>query len=205
MDGDGSVTTWLGRLRAGDLDASQRLWERYFRSLVGLARARLRGLPRRAADEEDVALSAFASFHRGVQAGRFPRLTDRADLWHLLVTLTARKAVSLRRHETCHKRGGGQTLDEAALAEYAATAEEALDLAHLIGRELSPEFAAQVAEEFRRLLDALPDDTLRTVALAKLEGYDANEIADRLGCVPRTVERKLRRIRHLWAGEASHE
>src|SRR5438874_1974030 len=57
-----SVTDWLGRLRAGDRDAAQRLWERYFDQLVRLARGRLRGARRRAADEEDVALSALDSF-----------------------------------------------------------------------------------------------------------------------------------------------
>src|SRR5262245_11049219 len=52
----GSVTCWLDLLRAGDPAAAQKLWEGYFRRLVGLARARLRAAPRRAADEEDVAL-----------------------------------------------------------------------------------------------------------------------------------------------------
>src|SRR5438067_2490766 len=56
---EGSVTLWIGRLRAGDPDAAGPLWERYFQRLVGLARARLRGAPRRVSDEEDVALSAF--------------------------------------------------------------------------------------------------------------------------------------------------
>jgi hypothetical protein len=52
--------------------------------MVGLARARLQGLPRRAADEEDVALSAFASFCRAAEAGRFPRLCDRLRLSYRL-------------------------------------------------------------------------------------------------------------------------
>ena len=86
------VTLWIGQLQAGDPAATRPLWDRYFHRLVGLARKRLRGSPRRAADEEDVALSAFASFCRGVEHGRFPRLEDQDDLWRLLVTITARKA-----------------------------------------------------------------------------------------------------------------
>jgi DNA-directed RNA polymerase specialized sigma24 family protein len=93
----------------------------------------------------------------------------------------------LRRHEHRRKRGGPP----------AEAAPEA-DVEQVIGREPTPEFAAQVAEEFRRLLDRLGDDTLRAVALAKLEGDTTEEIAARLGCVPRTVERKLRTIRELW-------
>ena len=93
MSREGSVTCWIQLLSTGDPAAAQRLWERYFRRLVGLARTKLRGAPRRAADEEDVALSAFVSFFRGAARGRFPRLEDREDLWRLLVVITARKAL----------------------------------------------------------------------------------------------------------------
>ena len=57
-------------------------------------------------------------------------------------------------------------------------------------------------EESRRLLDLLPEPILRSVALWKMEGYTTEEIAGRLGCVPRTVERKLQAIRTFWGGEA---
>src|SRR5829696_1409471 len=107
MAPQGSVTGWLGRLQAGDSAAVQQLWERYFRRLVGLARQRLRGGPRRAADEEDVALSAFESFCRHAERGRFPGLLDRDGLWRLLVVLTTRKAAHLVRDEGRRKRGGG--------------------------------------------------------------------------------------------------
>ncbi len=71
----------------------------------------------------------------------------------------------------------------------------------VIGPEPTPALAAQVADEYRRLLDGLCEDSLRSVALWKLEGHTNDEIAARLGCVRQTVERKLRRIRTLWAGE----
>src|SRR6516164_3354508 len=91
-----SVTYWIKRLQlAGDDAGAQALWERYFSKLVDLARQRLRGTPRRAADEEDVALSAFDTFCRGVEQGRFPRLKDRDGLWALLVLITVRKAADL--------------------------------------------------------------------------------------------------------------
>jgi hypothetical protein len=195
----GSVTHWLGLLRAGDAVAAQPLWEGYFRRLVGLARARLQGVPRRAADEEDVALSAFTSFCQGAQAGRFPRLADRDDLWQVLVLLTARKAGRLRKHEQRQKRGGGKVQTEADLAGGDAEAEAAL--AEVVGREPTPDFAAQVAEECRRLLGLLPGDDLRTLAVARMAGHGHEEIAARLGCAPRTVQRKLGRIRGLWFRE----
>jgi hypothetical protein len=68
------------------------------------------------ADEEDVALSAFDSFCRGAEKGRFPRLQDCDDLWQLLFMITTRKAADLVEHERRQKRGGGLVLDEAMLA-----------------------------------------------------------------------------------------
>jgi DNA-directed RNA polymerase specialized sigma24 family protein len=197
MTSDGSVTHWLHLLKAGDQAAAQPLWEGYFRRLVALARRRLLGTPRRVADEEDVALSAFDSFCRGAERGRFPKLEDRGDLWQLLVLLTARKAGQFVRHQCREKRGGGKILTEADLAD----ADEGDGLAAAISTEPTPEFAAQVAEQWRRLLDALPDAELRQIAVWKMEGHTTEEVAARLGCVPRTVERRLRLIRALWQRE----
>ena len=198
----GSVTHWMDQLQAGDEAAAQRLWECYFSRLVALARGRLRGAPRRAADEEDVALSAFDSFCRAAESGRFPQLSDRADLWRLLVVITSRKALDLAQRERRKRRGGGAVLDEAGLGGGNGSAASQAGLDQVVGQEPTPEFAAQVAEECRRLLDRLGDEGLRAVALAKMEGYTNEEIAARLGCVPRTVERKLRMIRKLWGKEA---
>ena len=192
----GSVTRWVGGLKAGDPEATRRLWERYFADLVRLARARLRDAPRAAADEEDAALSAFDSLCRGAEHGRFPRLDDRADLWRVLVTITARKAADMIQHERRLKRGGGRVRTEADLA---AAALEAGGVGQAPAHEPSPEMAALVADECRRLFDILPDESLRQVARLRLEGYSDREIAASLGCGLSTVERRLRTIRGLWS------
>jgi DNA-directed RNA polymerase specialized sigma24 family protein len=202
-EAEGSVTRWIGSLKAGGEAAAQPLWERYFDRLVHLARHQLRGRPRRAAveDEEDAALSAFDSFCRGAARGRFPQLSDRDDLWRLLVVLTVRKALDqLERHRAA-KRGGGRLIGESALiggggGGEAAEAEAALD--RLVGPDPTPEFAARVAEQYRRLREALGEDSLRQVLDLRLEGYDRAEIAARLGCAVRTVTRKLEVIRRTW-------
>jgi DNA-directed RNA polymerase specialized sigma24 family protein len=202
MRDEASVTEWIDRLKAGEPDAAQELWERYFRRLVGLARKKLRAAPRRAADEEDVALSAFDSFCRGAEQDRFPRLHDRFDLWQLLVLLTARKAVDLAQHERRQKRGGGAVLDEAALPCRADASSQEAALEQFEGREPTPSFAAQVAEECRRLLECLDSPELRRVALLKAEGYSNEEIAAELACGLRTVERRLHLIRSIWEEKA---
>ena len=197
----GSVTLWIALLKEGDSTAAQPLWERYFHQLVHLARNRLRGAPRRAADEEDVALSAFESFCRRAAQGRFPRLDDRDDLWRLLLVFTARKAAHLIRDENRGRRGGGKVSPEADLPNSAEEGEAAL--ARVIGNEPTPELAAQVAEECCRLLDKLADDDLRSIAVWQMEGYTVPEIAAKLGRSERTVARKLAVIRDSWRTEES--
>ena len=72
VDAGGSVTVWLGRLKAEDAGAARPLWQAYFGRLVELARRKLGGRPLAAADEENAALSAFDSFCRRAREGRFP-------------------------------------------------------------------------------------------------------------------------------------
>jgi DNA-directed RNA polymerase specialized sigma24 family protein len=194
-----SVSQWLQLLQGGNPKAVQPLWERYFHRLVGLARAKLESHPRRAADEEDVALSAFASFCRAAEAGRFPQLADRDDLWRLLVTLTERKAWNMIRDERRQKRGGGAVMGESGLIGPTDSAPGGLD--QLAGREPTPAFAAQVAEEYRLLLGRLDDAELQFIAVRKMEGETVPEIAARLNCAPRSIERRLRLIRQIWEEE----
>jgi DNA-directed RNA polymerase specialized sigma24 family protein len=201
MDTHGSVTHWLHQLGGGDAAAAQPLWERYFARLVRLARKRLRETPRRAADEEDVALSAFDSFCRRAARGQYPRLRDRDDLWGLLFLITARKAVTLARHERRQKRGGGRVVTGATPPGSADSSAAVSPIDQVAGREPTPDFAALVAEESRRLLDRLDDGILRQIAIWKMEGDTNAQIAIRIGRSEPTVERRLRRIRKLWEQE----
>ena len=80
LSSPGSVTGLLERLKSGDHEAARLLWQRYFPRLVALARKNLQSAPRRVADEEDAALSAFDSFCRRAEQGQFPDLKDRDGL-----------------------------------------------------------------------------------------------------------------------------
>lgn len=195
---DGSVTRWIAAAKSGDDAAAGGLWQRYFEKMVSLARARLREGNRRMSDEEDAALSAFDSFLRGAESGRFPRLTDRDDLWRLLVVLTTRKAIDHVNRERAQKRGGGNVADETSLA----SDDEDGVLAHALSREPTPDDAAEMVGECRRLMLKLGDPELRLLALLKMEGYTDEEAGARLGCARITVQRMLRLIRDLWQEES---
>lgn len=188
---DGSVTQQIGMLKAGDHAAAQLLWQRYFRRLVYVARQKLHPSGHRAADEEDVALGAFAAFCKRAEQGRLPKVRDRNDLWRLLVTLTVRMAIDEVRREGRLKRGGSQGSLLQASVHRDPNLEQHPD------RQPSPEFVALVADECDRLLGGLDDETLKAIAVWKIEGYTNAEIAEQLGVVLRTVERKLHEIRQL--------
>jgi DNA-directed RNA polymerase specialized sigma24 family protein len=183
----------IGPLQQGDPAAAQQLWERFFQPLVALAHKKLAGSPNRAADAEDVALSAFGSFCRNAERGRFPQLVDRDNLWRVLVVITARKAGHLLRDERRQKRVGR--------AQPPAPAEE-IAIEQIVSREPSPEFAAEVAEECQRLLHCLGDGELKSIALWKMEGHTNEEIAGKLGYVVRSIKRKLHLIRKIWEKES---
>ena len=182
-----SVSALIERLRDSDPSAARQLWERFFSRMVAVARRRLAGSPRRVADEEDAALSAFLAFDRGARAGRFPDLKDRDDLWGLLFTLTVRAAGAQARDAARLKRGGGEVRGDSALLPAVAAEGEA------------PDEEAAFQDHLRRALELLGDDGLRQVALARLEGYSTDEIAQRQGCSAPTVRRRLLMIRLTWS------
>ncbi len=201
MNSERSVTQWIGSLKEQDDEAAQRLYSRYVERLLGLARKKLAGWNRLVADEEDIALIAMNSAIRGIQEGRFARLNDRDDLWQILAMLVDRKVIDQTRWATAEKRGYGVEMGESVLSSANTSDTESPGMGQFAGPDPSPEFVTQFSEELDSRLSQLEDDDLRKVALWKMEGFANAEIAERLGCVERTVERKLRVIRSIWTEE----
>ncbi len=199
------VSQWLSRLQRGDERAAEVIWREYFGKIVRLAKRRLGELPRRVVDEEDVALSAMNSLFRGAEAGRFRQLEDRDDLWKLLVTITARKAMKQQRRHFAEKRGGGLVRGESILGGHQDDPERPGGIDQVLGREPTPELTDMISETCQSMLGELGDKTLEQIALLKLEGYSASEIAEQQGCSKRTVERKLERIKEKWSRGGNDE
>lgn len=181
----GSVTMWITHLRDSRYqEAAEVLWGRFMEDLHRVARRKLGPAPKTAADEEDVAVTAFAALLSGIRDDRFAQLHDRDDLWQLLIMLTERKAVSQRRAEWAQRRGGAGPKPELP--------------SDVEAPEPTPEMAAELAEEFEQRLAELPDDVEREIAIRRMQGFSNAEIAEALGVGLRTVERKLGLIRRTW-------
>jgi RNA polymerase sigma factor (sigma-70 family) len=188
----GSVTMFFNRLQAGDSAAAAGLWTRYFPRLAGLARKTLAGRPQGAADAEDAVQSAFASFCQQAQAGAV-EIVDRADLWNLLGLITKRKALAQIRRELAQKRGSGRIVSEGALS---GPEGKRLTLDQAAAAMTTYDFDLHVAELLERL-----DPGLREFAVLRAMGWTNREIAERLDCTERKVERKLQLIRLAWEAE----
>ncbi len=198
--GEDSVSIWLERLKEGNQEAAVWLWDRYFRRLLGLARARLANLRRQGmADEEDVALSAFHDFCRAARTEGYAELHGRESLWSVLARFVANKAKTLFDHETAAKRGGGRGQGESALGP-ADPLSSVKGFDRVESSEPDPALAAEVEEKFGKALARL-SDLEAEIACLRMEGYGTDEIAREVKLSPATVRRRLAVIRDVLADE----
>ena len=182
---DQSVTGWIRGSEAGDDQSQEKLWNHYFDRVVRLARSRMYAIQASVYDEEDAAVSALNSLFRGIQKNRFPDLHSRDNLWRLLILITHRKLIAQKRRQAARINPAVQ--DEAS---------ERID--QLVSSEPTPEMVAEMMDETECLLNLLGDDSLRRIAVMRLDGLSTEEIAERLKLTSRTIRRKIERIRDIW-------
>ena len=186
----GSITQQIRDLGSGERrdGAARELWDRYFEELVRHALKTLRAMraTRRIADEEDVALHAFFKAYQGIEHGQL-NVGNRDDLRKLLRWNVKCEAINQMNHALRKGLGG------------AASDGDDTGIQRIPGKEMTPESLLLAEEGCRRLLDLLGEGDLRRVALCKLLGHTNEEIAKDLGCCHATVERKIDRIRMIWA------
>jgi len=196
MSSGGSVTGWIQQMKEGEESALARLHARYWPALVAMAQKRLGNVPGRVIDKEDVAQEAFWSFYKSFKAGRLPRLMNRHDLLALLSHIIACKAVNeIEREFGAQKRGAGRSYEEAAsdkLAEHASAG-----VALIQDDRGTPLEQAMLKDCYQYYIGSLPE-SLRGFAEHYVAGYTYREIAQHLGCVPRTVDRKIALILAKW-------
>ncbi len=197
MSETGDVTKWIKGLKSGDQESARKLWEQYFQKLIRLVEQKLPAKAQRVYDGEDVALSALKSLFQGAVEQRFPELNDRGNLWAILTVMATRKAHTYFEALGRQKRGGGKVRGHSVfLSDQDNTEHAGFD--GLPGDAPTPELVLRAREECDHLLDKLGDDVLKQIAILKMQGYLVVEIADRLGCTKRSVQRRLEIIRKTW-------
>ena len=185
IDPSGSITLLYQQWRQGESTSLGQLIERFRPRLLALANSTFGGRIPRIADAEDALQSAMISFWGQVEEGKFDEQLDRDDLWNLLGLITVRKAIKLNSREKAQKRGAGNVVTGVPLEEIVCDgADASLDV---------------LCSELLEMLDA----DVRAFALLRLMGHKNREIADRLDCTERTVERKLQLVRVVWEEEVA--
>jgi RNA polymerase sigma-70 factor (ECF subfamily) len=177
------------RLRGSDADASREVFERFFRRIVGLARARLDRRLSGKVDAETVASSVLATFFRRSAAGEFV-LNEWTDLWRLLATITMRKCLNRARGFLNQGRDVSREID--------------VEDVQLLDREPSPDEEIIVRDLLDKLLlHVAPDE--RAVIERSLQGHEVTEIV--AGCVlsERTVVPIRERFRRSLEKETLHD
>ncbi|QDU89742.1 ECF sigma factor [Pirellulimonas nuda] len=192
---DDRPLAWLDGLPVEDRDAAPLIYDACFDRLVATARRALAATPRRDIDEEDIASSVLSSFFRGIDDGRFSGQLSRAQLWGLLLTIARRKVARLHRRRFTLRRGGGKERGECDLGPADASG---TILDRLAAVERCPMTLAAVRETLRMLLDGLADPLAERVLMLRLAGETHGAIATHLGCAERTVERKMKKVQHVW-------
>ena len=191
-DADGSKALFI-RLTAGEEAAAAEAFDRYVDRLAALAQSRLSARLAQRIDADDVVQSAFRSFFRGAQEGRFVHGRG-GDLWRLLSAIAINK---VRMQARRHGAGRRDSSKEAAVGEDAAGAFGP-------SREPDPAEAAALLDELETLYRDLPRDR-GTMLEMRLAGSTVEEIADAVGCSERTVRRFLKELQERFTGSHSDD
>lgn len=202
------ISLWIEGLRQADDQAACSVWNHFAGRLCELARRQLNPSVRRVYDEEDAVQSVFRSVCLGFTQGRFPDLNDRESLWRLMLVITGQKVSNRHRFELQQKRDIRRTLTDSVFADRPdTTGDDSVSSGHpWLSKEPSPEFAAEFLETCDALQTRLDDPELSQVVSLRLEGYTDLEIAEKMNCSRRSIQRRMEIIRRrLSSLELTHE
>ncbi len=184
---DKSWSSWIARLAEGDDQAIREFWDAYGDRLQKLAARHLASGLQHRVGPEDVVQSACRTFLRRAQQQQFS-LNDTESLWRLLCVITITKVREQARFHLRQRRGVQR---EVSLPPGDDDSQH--PRREWMSNEHSPEAAAEFADEFEKLLNALDEEEQQFVRL-KLEERTNAEIAASLACSERTVRRILKRV-----------
>ena len=183
-----SFESLMTRLRAGDDEAAAVVFHRYARRLVALACRQFDAWITTKADPEDIIQSVFKSFFVRCELGQF-EVDDWENLWCLLAVITLRKCGERRDYLRAERRDAAREVALRVSIESREPWWQAID------REPTPYEAAMLADLVKGLLLDL-DREARQIAELSLQGYTAEEVADRFGRSERTVWRLRQKLRN---------
>lgn len=177
----------LARWRRGDETAAAELFDRYVNRLISLARSRLSEKMKRRVEPEDVVQSAYRSFFRKADGGRYT-LEKSGDLWKLMAAITVSKVRGQVEFHTAQKRGV-YTEESLGPSDIGSRVNPVA-----IADDPTPHDAALVVEELQNVMKTL-EPVQREILKLALQNHDIDEISAEVERSTRTVRRTLQRVR----------
>jgi RNA polymerase sigma-70 factor (ECF subfamily) len=174
----------MNQLRAGDDEAAARVFGRFAKRLIGLARSQLDAGTHGHVDPEDIVQSVYRSFFTRYERGEF-ELTDWDGLWGLLTVITVWKCLNRAAYFRTARRD---------VRRQVPLAEDDDSSWQLLARDPTPDEAALLTEIVQELMADL-DERERTMLSLTLQGYTVQEISLQVERSERTVQRLLERVR----------
>jgi len=185
----------LDAMQSGEDRAFTAFFNRHYDQLVQFAKKKLGSFPLRTFDEHDVAQSAMKSLFKSLRKNRL-EAQNSIELWQILISITKNKLIDRRRRQHAQKRGSGMVRGDSIWTQ--AGDDNLFYEQQDTKQNMTPDAQVELLETTDLLFQRLEDDKTREVARLLLEGYRINDIAEKLNCVRRTIERKIVHIRELW-------
>jgi len=192
----------LDAMQKGEDWAFDMFFKSHYERLVQFAKKKIGSFPLRTFDEEDVALSAINSLFNCLRENRF-EAQNSIELWQILIAITKNKLINRREREHAQKRGGGKVRGDSIWTQ--AGDNNIFHEQPDTRQNKTPDAQVELLETTDWLFQQLEDDKTREVARLLLEGYRINDIAEKLNCVRRTIERRIVYIRKMWGEVLNNE
>jgi DNA-directed RNA polymerase specialized sigma24 family protein len=187
-----SIHSLLAGLLKAESATEQLVFNSYLPRLTRLATKLMQGFPSASQNSEDIAHSTLKSFMLRARDGQAFDLPSHDSLWALLAEMARHKAANRIRDERTLKRGGGR-VKNAADCTGEQNEMSPIDLAP---GELHPCDLDLACEE---LLNFLPNDELRQIAILLFQGHTQHEVMELLHRrSPAAIQRKVALIRSYW-------
>jgi|SRR5579884_1200994 len=170
----------MERVRTGDPEAGNELFERYGKAIQMVVRYRLGHRLRSQFDSLDFAQDAWASFFR-IPTDNYTFRTPE-ELVAFLSRVARHKMIEVYRKRCRRSKAGDRTF----------VPSESYD-EEQPGCQPTPSQVAIVEEEWRRLLKDEPPEMQRALKMLR-EGYSQREIARRLGLSTKSIQRLIKRL-----------
>ena len=189
----------FGQFLNGEKTATNHLLSQYFEKITQIAKRILarRHIDTRVIDEEDIAVSVLQRLCelRDREYQRLSRIKSRDQLLSFMILLITGKISDARRKMLRKRRGGGKVGGE---SWFAPTDDGTRAIESVAMAESSVCDSVANAEDRSRLIELLPNKILHQTARLYLEGYNNNEIAERLAVQRQTISLRLEKIHAVW-------